>query len=128
MNYIEIIEFICTIISTLSIIFSAIVICKRFLSKISIYVLIENCCLKLYAVALHRKMMLCDLKIKVKGKVVNANDNYFNGGKENIVLDVDDFKLIKMVQLDDQLKGFAIITIDTKWDGKIWGIFRIRRK
>ena len=128
MNYIQIIEFICTIISTLSIIFSAVVICQRFLSKISVYVLIENGYLKLYAKALHRKMVLCDLKIKVKGETVNKNDIYFNGGKEKIELDVDEIKLIKMIQLDDQLKGFAFIKIGTEWDGKIWSIVRIRRK
>ncbi len=128
MNYIQIIEFICTIISTLSIIFSAVVICQRFLSKISVYVLIENGYLKLYAKALHRKMVLCDLKIKVKGETVNKNDIYFNGGKEKIELDVDEIKLIKMIQLDDQLKGFAFIKIGTEWDGEIWKIVRIRRK
>ncbi len=128
MKYIQIIEFICTIISTLSIVFSAAVICQRFLSTISIYVLIENDYLKLYAKALHRKMVLCDLKIKVKGETVNKNDIYFNGGKEKIELDVDGIKLIKMIQLGDHLKGFAFIKIGTEWDGEIWKIVRIRRK
>lgn len=128
MNYIEIVEFFCPIISTLSIIFSSIVLCHRSLSKISIYALNENGYLKLYAVALHRKMVLRNLKIKIKGKMVNADDIFFNGGTEKFELDVDGFKLIKMIYSAEQLKGFAFIAIDTEWDNKIWKIVKIRRR
>lgn len=128
MNYIEIVELLCPIISTISIILSSLVLCHRSLSKISVYALIENGCFKLYAVALHRKMVLRDLKIKVKGKIVNDDDIFFNGGQEKIELDVDGFKLIKMIQLAEPLKGLAFITIDTEWDNKVWKIVKIRRR
>ncbi len=128
MNYIEIVEFFCPIISTLSIVVSSVVLCHRSLSKISIYVLNENGYLKLYAVALHRKMVLRNLQIKVKRKIVNVDDIFFNGGEEKIDLDTDGFKLIKIIPSSEKLKGYAFITIDTEWDNKIWKLVKIRRR
>lgn len=73
-------------------------------------------------------MVLRNLKIKIKGKMVNADDIFFNGGTEKFELDVDGFKLIKMIYSAEQLKGFAFIAIDTEWDNKIWKIVKIRRR
>ncbi|MCH5172515.1 MAG: hypothetical protein J1F31_06790 [Erysipelotrichales bacterium] len=124
----EIIEFVCTIISTLSIILSAILICHHFLYKITLRAVYDNGYLKIYASALQHKIVLRGIQIKVNKKIVNENDIFLAGGKEKLELDVGKFTLIKMVSVKSAIRSFVMIVIDTEIGNKIKRIVRIRRK
>ena len=103
MKWFEIIELICTIISTIGIIFSAIIMAHHFLKNINIYVSYENKHIKIFATALYKQLLLKKIEIKAGKTILNENDVFFANGNDKIALDTNQMIIIK------ELNNYAMV-------------------
>ena len=126
MKWFEMIEFICSIISTIGIILSAIVISHKYLKKIDIYVSYENNHLKIFATALCKQLVLKSIEIKGRKKL-NENDNFFANGCNEITLITDQMTTIKELYLENFKYNFVRVNVILLNNKKINMICLVRR-
>lgn len=104
MRWNDYIELICNIISTLSVIFSALVISHHFLQEIEIRAVYENEQLILFAYALARQQIIKKMEIKHKKKLLNLNDSFFSNGERTIKVKVNEIIILKKIDLAQRPK------------------------
>ena len=126
MKWFEIIELICSIISTIGIILSAIVISYNYLKRIDIYVSYENKHLRIFATALYKQIMLKSIEIKTRKKI-NENDDFFANGRNEITLDADQMTTIKELYLENFKYNLVFVKIILLNNKKIHRICLVRR-
>ncbi len=111
LEWYESIELLCVIITTISTVFSSIILFHYFLKKIDIYVTYENDKLTIYANALSYEIILKRIEIDMGNKCMNTNDNFFANGKETISINVKKLTVIKQLKLRVPLGKFMRIKI-----------------
>lgn len=128
MLWYEIVDLVCTIISTLSIIVSALLLCFHFLRQISIHIVYENDFLNIYAYAYQKNIKLRSWKIYHKKKCLNPNDIFFANGENSISLDVQENILIKRINIKLINPKFLTVILFTENNKKIKRKCFIKRK
>lgn len=127
MEWYEIVELICSIISTIGIIISAIIITHNYLKKIDVYVSYEYDHLKIFAVSLYKQIIIKDIKIKSNGKIINGNDTFFSNGRNELILGTDQMIIIKDLVLRNYNNRWVLIKLTLLNNKKIRMMCLVRR-
>ena len=127
MEWYNVVELICTVISTLSIIFSSIVLGYYFFYKMSVTTLYENNFLSIYVYAYQRNIKLTKWQVYCNKKLLNPDDIFFSNGESSIALNKEENSLIKHLNIDLKEKKFLTIVLYTENGKKIKRRCYVRR-
>lgn len=88
MNWYEIVELTCSILSAISLILSAFFIMVHFLKKLSVFTVAKDNIITIYACALHRQMIVTKIKVLNEDNEVLCENDFLIGGKKQLTLEL----------------------------------------
>lgn len=109
----DVIELICTIISTLTVISSSLAICYHFFYNIRIYAIYKDSFLMIYAYVYKKKLELIGCEIYYNKSQLNKEDSFFSNGKNVLSIDVNEDIMIKQIKMDMKKTRRLRLTIYT---------------